>query len=89
MPVAGPAVNTFLQELSNGSIDMAGTMTAAQILVATTTVYSGASYLWTRKAVKILGTDSEARKRQIIVRGRLIIGACFASVGSIAFWLES
>ena len=50
---------------------------------------SGASYLWTRKAVKILGSDSEQRKRQILVRGRLIIGACFTSVGGLALWLES
>lgn len=89
LPVAGPVVDTFLQDLSSGSLHMAGAMTAAQILVAGTTVWSGASYLWTKNAVKILGPDSEERKKLILVNGRLIIGASFASVGGLALWLES
>jgi cardiolipin synthase len=63
-------------------------MTAFQYLVAATTVWSGASYLWTKDAVKILGTRSHAEKMQILTRGRMIIGISFLACGGIALALE-
>ncbi|TVY49891.1 putative CDP-alcohol phosphatidyltransferase class-I family protein [Lachnellula occidentalis] len=39
------------------TVDVAGFMTGMQYLVATTTIWSGASYIYTKDAVKILSQD--------------------------------
>ncbi|TVY19315.1 putative CDP-alcohol phosphatidyltransferase class-I family protein [Lachnellula arida] len=39
------------------TVDVGGFMTGMQYLVATTTIWSGASYIYTKDAVKILGQD--------------------------------
>ncbi|KAF2457322.1 hypothetical protein BDY21DRAFT_38913 [Lineolata rhizophorae] len=63
-----------------------------QYLVAGTTLWSGASYVWTKSAVRILGDDETLKKKQGI-RGRAIIGlsfaACVALAGSLAVRDES
>lgn len=90
LPVAGPAIDSVLQNLSSGDVGIDGTMTAAQILIAGTTIWSGASYLYTKRAVKILGADmTEARKMNILVRGRMIIGGSFLACAGLALLLES
>ncbi|KAB8416404.1 hypothetical protein FH972_024923 [Carpinus fangiana] len=64
-------------------------LTAAQWIVAGTTVWSGASYLYTRNAVKILGEKTEGEKKAILKRGRRVIAASFASCLGLALYLES
>lgn len=48
-------------------------------IVATTTIWSGLSYVWLKNAVTILGED-EGLKRKQGFRGRMIIGGCFGTV---------
>jgi len=43
------------------SVDVSSAMTAMQYLVAITTIWSGASYIYTKDAVKILNQDKENR----------------------------
>lgn len=72
-----------------GEVGVGSAMGWAQGIVATTTVWSGATYLWTKDAVKILGGEmGEQRKKVILKRGRGIIGVCFAGVLGIALWIE-
>lgn len=67
-----------------------GLMTAAQYLVAGTTVWSGASYLWTKDAVEILTrSKTPEEKRKILTRGRAVLGASFATCLGVALYLES
>lgn len=88
LPVAGPAVDAFLANVTSGSLGINGAMTAAQYIVATTTVWSGASYLYTKNAVKILGATSHEDKMRILTRGRLIIAASFLGCAGLATALE-
>lgn len=88
LPVAGPAVDAWLVGVSDGGVGIAGAMGVAQAVVAATTVWSGASYLWTRDAVKILGEGTEERKRRILMRGRLVLGVSFLTCGGVALALE-
>ena len=52
-------------------------------VVASTTAYSGLSYVWTKSAVKILGDDEVLKKKQSF-RGRMIIAGTFGSVVALA-----
>ena len=88
LPVAGTAADALLTSISSGNIGIDGVMSAAQYLVAGTTVWSGASYLWTKDAVKILGPRSQEEKLRILSRGRVIIATCFIACGGIATLLE-
>ena len=63
--------------------DLANAVTNFQYLVAGTTLWSGASYVWKKDAVRILG-DDEALKRKQGFRGRMIIGVSFASFLALA-----
>ena len=54
-----------------------------QYLVAGTTLWSGASYLWTRNAVVIWGEDEALKKKQGF-RGRATIGVSFAAFVALA-----
>lgn len=85
---------TTAMPLLDGGMSVSGVklddaLTAAQWLVAGTTVWSGASYLYTRHAVKILGEKSEGEKKQILRRGRRVIAASFAASLGLALYLES
>lgn len=56
-------------------------------VVASTTIYSGLEYTWSKKAVVILGGD-EALKRKQGFRGRMIMAGGFGSfiVVALYFW---
>lgn len=70
-------------------VDLGQAVWMAQCTVATTTVWSGLSYLYTRDAVKILGEQMDAaKKRGIVRRGRGIIGVCFLVCAGVAVGLE-
>ncbi|KAK3048192.1 hypothetical protein LTS18_012992, partial [Coniosporium uncinatum] len=56
-----------------------------QYVVAVTTLWSGASYVFLKDAVKILGEDEELKRRQGF-RGRAVIGWSFAGVVGLAGW---
>lgn len=66
-PTGISKVNTALQLALIGattalplvSVDVGGFMVGMQYLVAATTVWSGASYVWSKDAVKILGRDGD------------------------------
>lgn len=62
-------------------------MAAARGVVAATTLWSGASYLWTKGAVVILG-GSEERKRSVLGRGRMVLAASFVGCGVVGWALE-
>ena len=64
-----------------------GFVHALQYFVAATTVWSGASYVWVRNAVRILGSD-EALKRRQGRRGRALIGMSFAAFVALSVWLD-
>lgn len=54
-------------------------------VVASTTIYSGLEYTWSKKAVVILGGD-EALKRKQGFRGRMIMASGFGSFIALAAW---
>ena len=88
LPLAGPVIDTTLQSAFNTSIRSEHLMTAAQYIVAGTTVWSGASYLYTRDAVRILGNGTEQQKKAILIKGRVILGASFLACFATALGLE-
>jgi len=57
-----------------------------QYIVAGTTLWSGASYVWRKDVVHILGTDEVLKKKQGY-RGRMIIGLSFATFFALALEL--
>lgn len=63
--------------------DVQTSLQGLQYIVAGTTLWSGASYLWTRDAVVILGEDEALKKKQGF-RGRAIIGASFTAFIALA-----
>jgi cardiolipin synthase len=65
------------------SIDFDTAVKGMQFLVAGTTLWSGASYLWTKDAVRILGTNEELKRKQGI-RGRMVLGVSFAAFLALA-----
>lgn len=67
------------------SIDVQTSLQGLQYLVAGTTLWSGASYLWTRDAVVILGEDEALKKKQGF-RGRATIGVSFAAFICLAIY---
>lgn len=67
--------------LTLGQLD--GALQIAQHVVAGTTLWSGWSYVWNKKVVKILG-DNEALKRKQGFRGRAILGSSLAVFTALA-----
>jgi cardiolipin synthase len=65
------------------AMDVQTGLQGLQYLVAGTTLWSGASYLWTRDAVVILGDDEVLKKKQGF-RGRVAIGIGFAAFVALA-----
>jgi len=57
-----------------------------QYIVAGTTLWSGASYVWRKDVVRILGTDDALKKKQGY-RGRIIIGLSYAAFFALALEL--
>lgn len=63
--------------------DMQSIVQGFQYVVAGTTLWSGASYLWRKDAVRILGSN-EALKRKQGFRGRAVLGISFAAFLALA-----
>ncbi|RMZ73256.1 phosphatidyl synthase [Pyrenophora seminiperda CCB06] len=55
-------------------------------IVASTTIYSGLEYTWSKKAVVILGGDEALKKKQGF-RGRMIMASGFGSFIALAVYL--
>lgn len=55
-------------------------------LVATTTLYSGLEYTWSKKAVKILGGNEELKRKQGR-RGRVIMASSYGAFIALALVL--
>lgn len=66
--------------------DVASAVTSFQYVVAGTTLWSGASYVWRKDVVRILGEDEALKKRQGF-RGRMIIGLSFTAFVALALEL--
>jgi cardiolipin synthase len=65
------------------AVDVQTGIQGLQYLVAGTTLWSGASYLWSRDAVVILGEDEALKKKQGF-RGRVILGVSSAAFVALA-----
>ncbi|KAK3081080.1 hypothetical protein LTS18_010418 [Coniosporium uncinatum] len=68
-----------------GAVGVVEAVKGLQYVVAATTLWSGASYVFLKDAVKILGEDEELKRKQGF-RGRAIIGWSFAGVVGLAGW---
>lgn len=66
--------------------DMESIVHGFQYVVAGTTLWSGASYLWKKDAVRILGTNEELKQKQGL-RGRVVLGVSFAAFLALAIEL--
>lgn len=82
VPAAAGSSESMLKPVADmlGGADGVHTIVRAlQGIVATTTLWSGASYIWTKDAVRILGDDEALKKRQGF-RGRMVVGGTFGIV---------
>jgi cardiolipin synthase len=75
-----------IQDALGGEAGVRTLVQGMSAVVATTTVYSGLEYTWSKKAVVILGGD-EALKRKQGFRGRMIMASGFGSFIALAAWL--
>ncbi|EMD91972.1 hypothetical protein COCC4DRAFT_74193 [Bipolaris maydis ATCC 48331] len=78
-----------IQDVLGGEQGVKTLVQGMSAIVASTTIYSGLEYTWSKKAVVILGGD-EALKRKQGFRGRMIMAAGFGSFISLAayFWVN-
>lgn len=89
-PTGVSKFNTFLQIVLIGAttalpvvpaviagLDVPAAVQTLGWVVASTTVWSGMSYVWRKDVVVILGNDEELKRKQGF-RGRMIIGTSFA-----------
>lgn len=65
------------------SADVSNAVHYFQYVVAGTTLWSGASYVWLKDVVRILGEDDALKKKQGF-RGRMIIGVSFTAFIALA-----
>ncbi|KAH7348048.1 cardiolipin synthetase [Pyrenochaeta sp. MPI-SDFR-AT-0127] len=75
-----------IQELLGGEDGVRTMIQGMSAIVASTTIYSGLEYTWSKKAVVILGGD-EALKRKQGFRGRMIMASGFGSFIALAVYL--
>ncbi|CAO2649493.1 Nn.00g068780.m01.CDS01 [Neocucurbitaria sp. VM-36] len=75
-----------IQEVLGGEEGVKTMVQAMSAIVASTTIYSGLEYTWSKKAVVILGGD-EALKRKQGFRGRMIMASGFGSFIALAVYL--
>ncbi|KAL6708119.1 hypothetical protein ACN47E_003303 [Coniothyrium glycines] len=75
-----------LQDTLGGPDGVKTMITGMSAVVATTTIYSGLEYTWSKKAVVILGGDEALKKKQGL-RGRMIMAGGFGSFIVLAAWL--
>ncbi|KAF1850984.1 phosphatidyl synthase-like protein [Cucurbitaria berberidis CBS 394.84] len=75
-----------IQDILGGEGGVKTMIQGMSAIVASTTVYSGLEYTWSKKAVVILGGD-EALKRKQGFRGRMIMASGFGSFIALAVYL--
>ncbi|KAH3906554.1 hypothetical protein HBI56_117170 [Parastagonospora nodorum] len=75
-----------IQDALGGEAGVRTMVQGMSAIVASTTIYSGLEYTWSKKAVVILGGD-EALKRKQGFRGRMIMASGFGSFIALAAWL--
>ena len=75
-----------IQDALGGEAGVRAMVQGISAIVASTTIYSGLEYTWSKKAVVILGGD-EALKRKQGFRGRMIMASGFGSFIALAAWL--
>jgi cardiolipin synthase len=75
-----------IQELLGGEEGVKTMIKGMSAIVASTTIYSGLEYTWSKKAVVILGGD-EALKRKQGFRGRMTMASGFGSFIALAAYL--
>jgi len=75
-----------IQEMLGGEQGVRTMVQGMSAVVASTTIYSGLEYTWSKKAVVILGGD-EALKRKQGFTGRMIMAGGFGSFIALAAWL--
>ncbi|KAF1839086.1 cardiolipin synthetase [Decorospora gaudefroyi] len=75
-----------IQGLLGGEEGVKTIIQGMSAIVASTTMYSGLEYTWSKKAVVILGGD-EALKRKQGFRGRMIMASGFGSFIAVAAYL--
>ncbi|KAL0262079.1 hypothetical protein SLS55_003515 [Diplodia seriata] len=80
----GPVLPSAIYKATDAGT-LSSAVTALQILVGVTTVWSGFSYAILKDAVTILGSNEALKKKQG-ARGRAIIGASFGLVCLAAAW---
>ena len=83
-----PVVTDDMLPGALSSHDVAEAVVRFQYIVAATTLWSGASYVWRKDVVRILGRDEALKKTQGF-RGRLIIGLSFTAFSALALELWS
>jgi cardiolipin synthase len=81
-----PIVTDSMLPGSLTNLDVANAVTSFQHVVAGTTLWSGASYVWRKDVVRILGKDEALKKKQGF-RGRMIIGLSFTAFIALALEL--
>jgi cardiolipin synthase len=85
MSAAG-GVLTSIQELLGGEEGVKTMVQGISAIVASTTLYSGLEYTWSKKAVVILGGD-EVLKRKQGFRGRMIMASGYGAFIALAAYL--
>jgi cardiolipin synthase len=83
---AAGGVLLSIQDALGGEAGVKTMVQGMSAIVASTTMYSGLEYTWSKKAVVILGGD-EALKRKQGFRGRMIMATGFGSFIALAAWL--
>jgi cardiolipin synthase len=83
---AAGGVLLSIQDALGGEQGVKTMVQGMSAIVASTTIYSGLEYTWSKKAVVILGGD-EALKRKQGFRGRMIMASGFGSFIVLAAWL--
>jgi cardiolipin synthase len=83
---AAGGVILSIQDALGGEQGVKTMVQGMSAIVASTTIYSGLEYTWSKKAVVILGGD-EALKRKQGFRGRMIMASGFGSFIALAAWL--
>jgi cardiolipin synthase len=75
-----------IQDVLGGEDGVKMMIQGMSAIVASTTLYSGLEYTWSKKAVVILGGD-EALKRKQGFRGRMIMAGGYGSFIALAAYL--
>lgn len=83
---AAGGVLLSIQEALGGEAGVKSLVQGMSAVVASTTIYSGLEYTWSKKAVVILGGDEELKRKQGF-RGRMIMAGGYGAFIVLAAWL--